>query len=201
MADKASRRNFITTSLKYLAGLYAGLLFSVKGLFEPPEIKAASGTDVAAHCAPCAPCTPSCTPTCSPTCSPRCAPGTPGCAPCNPTCAPCTPTCSPCTPSCAPCSPTASCYPCSPNCSPTCSPSCAPYCNPTCPPSGACSMIQVDVPLIEIQRALKRKGYYHGPVDGVWNKETWAAIIEFKRANELKPDGIVTPATWDLLKK
>jgi N-acetylmuramoyl-L-alanine amidase len=62
-------------------------------------------------------------------------------------------------------------------------------------------MIEVDVPLIKIQRALKRKGYYNGPVDGVWNKETWTAIIEFKRANGLKPDGIVTPATWDLLRK
>ena len=186
-AGKTSRRSFITTSLKYFAGLYAGLLFSVKGLFEPPEIKAASGNDMLARCVPCVPCTPSCTPTCGPRC--------------NPSCAPCNPTCSPCNPSCAPCSPTASCYPCAPNCGPTCSPSCAPYCNPTCPPSGACSMIEVDVPLIKIQHALKRKGYYNGPVDGVWNKETWAAIIEFKRANGLKPDGIVTPATWELLRK
>jgi peptidoglycan hydrolase-like protein with peptidoglycan-binding domain len=38
-------------------------------------------------------------------------------------------------------------------------------------------------------------------VDSVWNKETWVAIIEFKRANGLKTDGIVTPATWDLLRK
>jgi len=62
-------------------------------------------------------------------------------------------------------------------------------------------MIQVNVPLIEIQRALKAKGYYNGPVDGVWNRETWGAIVEFKRANGLKPDGVVTPATWDLLKQ
>ena len=172
MPSKESRRSFIKTSLKYLAGLYTGLLFSIKGFFEPPEIKAASGIDVARRCAPC--------------------------APCNPTCAPCNPTCAPCNPSCSPCNPT--CYPCSPNCSPTCSPSCAPYCNPTCPPGGACSMIQVNVPLIEIQRALKAKGYYTGPIDGVWNRETWAAIIEFKRAKGLKPDGIVTAATWELLK-
>jgi hypothetical protein len=180
MADKESRRNFIKTSLKYLAGLSTGLLFGIKGIFEPLEIKAASGIDVAARCVPCAPCNPTC-------------------APCNPTCAPCNPTCAPCNPTCAPCNPT--CYPCSPNCSPTCSPLCAPYCNPTCPPGGACSMIQVDVPLIEIQRALKAKGYYQGPITGVWNKETWAAIVEFKRAQGLKPDGVVTAATWDLLKQ
>ena len=200
MPNKESRRNFIKTSLKFLAGLYTGLLFSIKGIFEPPEIKAASGIDVARRCAPCAPCNPACAP-CNPTCAPcnpTCSPCNPSCAPCNPTCAPCNPTCSPCNPTCAPCTP--GCYPCSPNCSPTCSPSCSPYCNPTCPPGGACSMIQVNVPLIEIQRALKAKGYYTGPIDGVWNRETWAAIIEFKRAKGLKPDGIVTAATWELLK-
>lgn len=62
-------------------------------------------------------------------------------------------------------------------------------------------MIQVDVPLIEIQRTLTTKGYYNGPVNGVWNKETWGAIVEFKRANGLQPNGVVTPATWDLLKQ
>jgi N-acetylmuramoyl-L-alanine amidase len=62
-------------------------------------------------------------------------------------------------------------------------------------------MIQVDVPLIEIQRALKAKGYYTGPVDGVWNRETWAAIVEFKRAHGLVPDGVVTTATWALLRQ
>ncbi|MBN1254386.1 MAG: peptidoglycan-binding protein [Deltaproteobacteria bacterium] len=171
MARKESRRGFIKNSLKYLAGLYMGLLFGIKGIFDPPEIKAANGTDVAWRCSPRHLCAPACSPTCTPTCTPSC------------------------TPSCSP-----TCYPCAPNCSPTCSPSCAPYCNPTCPPAGACSMIEVDVPLIDIQRALKVKGYYNGPVDGVWNKETWIAIIEFKRANGLQPNGVVTPATWDLLK-
>ena len=182
MAHNESRRGFIKTSLKYLAGLYTGLLFGIKGIFDPPEINAANGTDVAWRCTP----RRLCTPACSPTCSPRCTPS------CSPTCSPCSPKC---TPSCTP-----TCYPCSPNCSPTCSPSCAPYCTPTCPPSGACSMIEVDVPLIEIQSALATKGYYNGPVDGVWNKETWIAIIEFKRAHGLQPNGVVTPATWDLLK-
>jgi hypothetical protein len=176
MAHKESRRGFIKTSVKYLAGLYTGLLFGIKGIFDPPEISAANGTDVAWRC----------TPRRLPTRSPRCTPS------CSPTCSPCSPQC---TPSCSP-----TCYPCSPNCSPACSPSCAPYCTPTCPPSGACSMIQVDVPLIDIQRALQVKGYYNGPVDGVWNKETWVAIIEFKQANGLQPNGVVTPATWDLLK-
>ncbi|RLB07381.1 MAG: hypothetical protein DRG50_03035 [Deltaproteobacteria bacterium] len=47
---------------------------------------------------------------------------------------------------------------------------------------------------------MKAKGYYDGPVNGVWNKETWAAIVEFKRQHGLKPDGVVDVATWELLK-
>ena len=62
-------------------------------------------------------------------------------------------------------------------------------------------MIQIDIPLIDIQRALKRKGYYHGLVNGVWNRATWIAIVEFKRDHGLKPDGVVDAATWSLLKE
>ena len=56
------------------------------------------------------------------------------------------------------------------------------------------------MPLIEIQKALKARGYYNGPVDGIWNRETWAAIVEFKRERGLNPDGIVDAATWELLR-
>jgi peptidoglycan hydrolase-like protein with peptidoglycan-binding domain len=60
-------------------------------------------------------------------------------------------------------------------------------------------MIIVNIPLIEVQRHLQRKGYYSGLVDGNWNQETWAAIVEFKRANGLKPDGVVDATAWSIL--
>jgi peptidoglycan hydrolase-like protein with peptidoglycan-binding domain len=46
-----------------------------------------------------------------------------------------------------------------------------------------------------LKRHLQRKGYYNGPVDGNWNQETWAAIVKFKRANGLKPDGVIDATT------
>lgn len=61
-------------------------------------------------------------------------------------------------------------------------------------------MIKVDVPLIDIQRSLKARWYYDGPEGRVWNRETWAAIAEFKRERGLNPDRIVDAATWDLLR-
>jgi murein L,D-transpeptidase YcbB/YkuD len=36
-------------------------------------------------------------------------------------------------------------------------------------------------------------------VDGNWNQETWAAIVEFQRANGLKPDGVIDATTWSIL--
>ena len=61
-------------------------------------------------------------------------------------------------------------------------------------------MIKVDIPLIDIQRALKARGYYDEPISGAWNQKTWAAIIQFKRDNGLEPNGVVTAATWELLR-
>jgi uncharacterized protein (TIGR02594 family) len=46
-----------------------------------------------------------------------------------------------------------------------------------------------------IQQALKDKGFDPGDVDGVWGRNTTAAVRDFQKANGLKVDGIVGPNT------
>lgn len=50
-----------------------------------------------------------------------------------------------------------------------------------------------------IQQALKDKGFDPGTVDGVWGRNTIAAVIRFQTANALSPDGVVGPATRAVL--
>lgn len=47
----------------------------------------------------------------------------------------------------------------------------------------------------QIQKALKNKGYYTGSVDGIFGRQTTAAVKKFQKAVGLKVDGIVGPAT------
>jgi len=210
MKDSESRRGFIKKVGFFLLGIWSFALTGFRKVTNAPEITLASeGEKVAVRpCGPCSPppgrpgppCGPCAPPPGRPGCAP-CLPCPPSCAPCYPTCAPCHPTCNP---HCAPCAPTCAppgvaCFPCAPYCGPTCSPYCSPYCHPTCPPSGTCVMITVSVQLIEVQRHLQRKGYYNGPIDGNWNPDTWGAIVEFKRANGLRPDGIIDATTWSVL--
>jgi len=42
----------------------------------------------------------------------------------------------------------------------------------------------------EVQKALKNKGFYHGPIDGVWGAESKAAMRAFQRANGLPVAGL-----------
>ena len=53
----------------------------------------------------------------------------------------------------------------------------------------------------EIQSALKNAGLYAGEVDGKIGPKTKAAIEEFQKANNLKPDGKVGTKTWASLSK
>ena len=53
----------------------------------------------------------------------------------------------------------------------------------------------------DIQRALKRAGYYTGPVDGVIGPRTKRAIRSFQKANGLKSDGVVGQRTWAKLEE
>ena len=51
----------------------------------------------------------------------------------------------------------------------------------------------------EVQRRLKKWGYYKGSVDGVFGAGTRAAVIAFQKKNGLTADGIVGKATYEAL--
>ncbi len=51
----------------------------------------------------------------------------------------------------------------------------------------------------EVQRRLKKWGYYNGNVDGVFGAGTRAAVIAFQKKNGLTADGIVGKATYQAL--
>ena len=51
----------------------------------------------------------------------------------------------------------------------------------------------------EVQRRLKKWGYYNGSVDGVFGAGTRSAVIAFQKKNGLTADGIVGKATYEAL--
>lgn len=51
----------------------------------------------------------------------------------------------------------------------------------------------------QIQRALKDKGFDPGKIDGIWGRNTIAAVKEFQKDRHLKVDGIVGPNTTEAL--
>jgi peptidoglycan hydrolase-like protein with peptidoglycan-binding domain/FtsZ-binding cell division protein ZapB len=51
-----------------------------------------------------------------------------------------------------------------------------------------------------VQRALRRAGY-RIPIDGRFGPATETALMRFQRKHGLRPDGVVGPQTWALLKK
>ncbi|MEI4473378.1 NlpC/P60 family protein [Frigidibacter sp. MR17.24] len=53
--------------------------------------------------------------------------------------------------------------------------------------------------LIEIQKALASKGFNPGPLDGVWGRQTLAAVRKFQASKKLEVDGIVGPQTLKAL--
>ena len=58
-----------------------------------------------------------------------------------------------------------------------------------------------DGPIVEfLQNILKHLGLYRGKIDGIFGQTTKNAVIRFQRQNNLTPDGIVGPKTWDALR-
>jgi len=51
----------------------------------------------------------------------------------------------------------------------------------------------------ELQSVLFLLGYYSGPVSGVFQADTQAAVQQFQADAGINPDGIVGPATWSSL--
>ncbi len=49
--------------------------------------------------------------------------------------------------------------------------------------------------IIDIQKALAQRGLKPGPLDGIWGRQTAAAVREFQAKNGLDVDGIVGPLT------
>ena len=57
-----------------------------------------------------------------------------------------------------------------------------------------------EVPSINIQKALKKAGYYDGPVDGKVGPGTRDSIRAFQKDNGLTADGVCGRGTWAKLK-
>jgi uncharacterized protein YceK len=53
----------------------------------------------------------------------------------------------------------------------------------------------------QVQLALRKSGFYQGPIDGKVGSKTKQAIIKFQKANNLKADGIVGKKTSVALNK
>jgi peptidoglycan hydrolase-like protein with peptidoglycan-binding domain len=55
-------------------------------------------------------------------------------------------------------------------------------------------------PAIEsLQKRLQAAGFLDGAADGIFGDETQAAVIEFQETHSLSADGVVGPATWNVL--
>lgn len=51
----------------------------------------------------------------------------------------------------------------------------------------------------QLQQRLKTKGFYNGAIDGIFGSQTEASVRQVQATNNLTVDGIVGPATWQVL--
>jgi murein L,D-transpeptidase YcbB/YkuD len=61
-------------------------------------------------------------------------------------------------------------------------------------------IVRVSASPQEVQQALKKAGYYKGPIDGNIGSGTKSAISQFQRDKGLKADGVIGQKTWSELK-
>ena len=57
-----------------------------------------------------------------------------------------------------------------------------------------------EIPSVNIQKALKKAGYYNGAIDGKVGPGTRDAIASFQKDNGLTADGVCGRQTWSKLK-
>jgi uncharacterized protein (TIGR02594 family) len=53
--------------------------------------------------------------------------------------------------------------------------------------------------IIEVQQALAQLGFKPGPLDGIWGRQSAAALRAFQGSEGLEPDGILGPLTLEAL--
>ncbi|MFH1478564.1 MAG: peptidoglycan-binding domain-containing protein [Candidatus Omnitrophota bacterium] len=58
-----------------------------------------------------------------------------------------------------------------------------------------------EIPMKQVQIALKKAGFYKGDIDGKQGPKTKEAIRAFQKARGLKVDGVVGKTTWQVLNK
>lgn|SRR3989338_3433161 len=58
-----------------------------------------------------------------------------------------------------------------------------------------------EIPIKQVQLALKKAGFYKGDIDGKTGPRTKEAIRAFQKARGLKVDGVVGKATWQALSR
>jgi N-acetylmuramoyl-L-alanine amidase len=54
-------------------------------------------------------------------------------------------------------------------------------------------------PVRQLQTSLQSLGFYNGPIDGIFGSQTESAVRQAQAKNNLTVDGIVGPATWQIL--
>ncbi len=58
-----------------------------------------------------------------------------------------------------------------------------------------------EIPIKQVQIALKKAGFYKGDIDGKQGPKTKEAIRAFQKARGLKVDGVVGKTTWQALSR